>query len=105
MPVQIDRQAKHRKNRKVEYMASTVRIAFAIAAALVASTTWAKNYTLTLKPVTASYGTVTGGGKYAKDTKVTIKAKAKSGYVFAGWYTDKACKTKLNPKGYDNRSQ
>ena len=72
-------------------------------AALVASTTWAKNYTLTLKPVTAKYGTVSGGGSYAPDTKVTIKAKAKSGYVFAGWYTDKACKTKLNPPGYDNR--
>ena len=84
-------------------MTSTGRIAFALAAALVASTTWAKNYTLTLKPVTAKYGTMVGGGQYAPDTKVTIKAKAKSGYVFAGWYTDKTCKTKLNPAGYDNR--
>ena len=79
------------------------KIALALVAALVASTTWARNYTLTLKPVKSSYGNVVGGGKYAADTKVTIKAKAKSGYVFAGWYTDKACKTKLNPKGYDNR--
>ena len=79
------------------------RIAFAVAAALVASTTWAKNYALTLKPVTAKYGNVSGGGKYAQGKKLTIKAKAKSGYVFAGWYTDKACKTKLNPAGYDNR--
>ena len=39
-------------------MTSTGRIAFALAAALVASTTWAKNYTLTLKPVTAKYGKV-----------------------------------------------
>ena len=84
-------------------MTSTGRIAFALAAALVASTTWAKNYTLTLKPVTAKYGKVSGGGKYAQGKKLTIKAKAKSGYVFAGWYTDKTCKTKLNPAGYDNR--
>ena len=84
-------------------MTSKGRIAFALAAALVASTTWAKNYTLTLKPVTAKYGKVSGDGKYAQGKKLTIKAKAKSGYVFAGWYTDKTCKTKLNPAGYDNR--
>ena len=84
-------------------MTSTGKIAFAVAAALVASTTWAKNYTLTLKPVTAKYGKVSGGGKYAQGKKLTIKAKAKSGYVFAGWYTDKTCTNKLDPKGYDNR--
>ena len=58
---------------------------------------------LTLKSVNTKYGTVSGGGKYNPGAMVTIKAKAKSGYVFAGWYTDKACKTKLNPPGYDNR--
>ena len=55
-------------------MTSKGRIAFAVAAALVASTSWAKNYTLTLKPVKSSYGKVVGGGKYAKGKKVTIGA-------------------------------
>ena len=58
---------------------------------------------LTVKSANTSYGTVSGSGTYAPGAMVTIKAKAKSGYVFAGWYTDKACKTKLNPPGYDNR--
>ena len=31
-------------------------------------------------------GTVTGGGKYPAGKKVTLKAKANKGYVFAGWY-------------------
>ena len=31
-------------------------------------------------------GTVTGGGKYQAGKKVTLKATAKKGYVFAGWY-------------------
>ena len=58
---------------------------------------------LTVKSANTSYGTVSGSGTYAPGAMVTIKAKAKSGYVFAGWYTDKACKTKLTPPGYDNR--
>ena len=58
---------------------------------------------LTLKSNSTSRGTVTGGGTYNSGTKVTIKAKRKGTNVFAGWFTDKACKTKLNPKGYDNR--
>ncbi|MBR2837350.1 MAG: C10 family peptidase, partial [Kiritimatiellae bacterium] len=59
--------------------------------------------TLTLKPSSTSRGTVSGGGKYMSDTKVTISAKAKSGSAFVGWFADKSCKKKLNPAGYDNR--
>ncbi|MBQ3343106.1 MAG: chitobiase/beta-hexosaminidase C-terminal domain-containing protein [Kiritimatiellae bacterium] len=62
-----------------------------------------KPYRLTLRPNSTKYGTVSGGGTYAYGSKATLKAKAKKGYVFAGWFTDKACKKKLNPKGYDNR--
>ena len=62
-----------------------------------------KPYRLTLRPSSTKYGTVSGGGTYAYGSKATLKAKAKKGYVFAGWFTDKACKKKLNPKGYDNR--
>ncbi|MBR3223237.1 MAG: C10 family peptidase [Kiritimatiellae bacterium] len=58
---------------------------------------------LILKPNSTSRGTVSGGGKYMAGKKVTIKAKKKTGYVFAGWFADKACKNKLNPEGYDNR--
>ena len=59
---------------------------------------------LTLMPNSAKYGTVSGSGTYAHGEKVTINAKAGSGYVFAGWFTDKACTKPLNPKGYDNRN-
>ena len=60
-------------------------------------------HTLTAKSSSTKYGSVSGSGTYTFGTKVTLKAKAKSGYAFAGWYTDKACTKKLNPKGYDNR--
>ena len=59
--------------------------------------------TLTLKSSNTSRGTVGGSGKYEADSKVTIKAKAKSGNAFVGWFTDKSCTKKLNPEGYDNR--
>ncbi len=58
---------------------------------------------LTLKPSSTEAGTVSGSGTYAHGKKVTIKAKAKKGYVFAGWFTDKKCTKALNPEGYDNR--
>ena len=59
--------------------------------------------TLVLKPSSSSRGTVSGGGKYATGKKATIKAKAKSGNAFVGWFKNKACTKKLNPAGYDNR--
>ena len=59
---------------------------------------------LTVKPNSTKYGTASGGGKYGVGTKATLKAKAKKGYAFAGWFKDKSCKTALNPKGYDNRN-
>ena len=58
---------------------------------------------LAVKAVGTKYGTVSGGGDYEPGARVTIKAKANSGYVFAGWFTDKACTKPLSPKGYDNR--
>ena len=59
--------------------------------------------TLTLKSSSTSRGTVGGSGKYEADSKVTIKAKAKSGNAFVGWFRNKSCTKKLNPEGYDNR--
>ena len=58
---------------------------------------------LTLKSNSTSRGAVTGGGMYSRGKNVTIRAKRKGTNVFAGWFTNKACKTKLNPAGYDNR--
>ena len=46
---------------------------------------------LTLKANNTKYGTVSGGGWYEYGTNVTIKAKAKSGYVFSQWCIDKKC--------------
>ena len=60
-------------------------------------------YKLTAKPNSTKYGSVSGSGTYDYGTEVTLTAKAKSGYVFAGWYTDSKYTKKLNPEGYDNR--
>ena len=62
-----------------------------------------KLFKITVAPNLHQRGTVSGDGSYAYGAKATIKAKAKSGYVFAGWFADKACTKPLNPKGYDNR--
>ena len=68
------------------------------------SITYWETYLLTLKPSSTTYGRASGGGAYKPGTRVTIKAEAKTGGVFAGWFADKACANPLNPKGYDNRS-
>ena len=44
----------------------------------------ARKFTIKLK--TNGKGTVSGGGKKAYKSKVTLKAKPASGYVFDGWY-------------------
>ena len=64
----------------------------------------AVNYKLTLTQNSTTRGTVSGGGTYKIGATATLKVAAKSGYAFAGWFTDKACTKPLNPKGYDNRS-
>ncbi len=54
---------------------------------ITAIASWSANtYTLTVQGNDSSAGTVTGGGKYAFDTSVTISATTKSGYTFLGWY-------------------
>ena len=72
--------------------------------ALVAHWRKGNSVRLTVKPNSTKYGTASGGGKYGAGAKATLKAKAKKGYAFAGWFKDKSCKTALNPKGYDNRN-
>lgn len=42
-------------------------------------------YTLKVSSNDESMGTVTGGGQYAKDSSVSIKATPKSGYLFDQW--------------------
>ena len=59
---------------------------------------------ITLTPNSTSRGTVSGGGTYKIGATATLKAAAKKGYAFAGWFTDRACTKPLNPKGYDNRN-
>ena len=46
----------------------------------------AKKYTIKIKK--SGSGTVSGGGTKAYNSKVTLKAKPASGYVFKGWYLD-----------------
>ena len=52
----------------------------------------AKKYKVTLKK--SGKGSVSGGGKKAYKSKVTLKAKPAKGYVFDGWY-----KTVINGEG------
>ncbi|MBQ3288301.1 MAG: leucine-rich repeat protein [Kiritimatiellae bacterium] len=66
-------------------------------------TYWGDGCVLKLKSNNSKYGTVSGGGTFESGARVTIKATAKKGDVFAGWFADKSCKTPLNPPGYDNR--
>ena len=46
---------------------------------------------LTVQSVDAKMGTVTGTGVYAEGAKASIKATPVKGFVFAGWYFDRAC--------------
>ena len=52
----------------------------------------AKKYTVTLKK--SGSGKVSGGGKKAYKSKITLKAKPSKGYVFSGWYLDGVLKSK-----------
>ena len=72
----------------------------------IANLVWAikSPYRLVVKPDSGKRGSASGSGEYAIGAKTTIKAKAKRGYVFAGWFKDKSCKNALNPDGYDNRN-
>ena len=52
-------------------------------------------HTVTTVAVPAEGGTTTGDGTFNYGTNVTVKAEAKTGYTFAGWYEGEnlACKT------------
>ena len=45
-----------------------------------------EKYLLTLAVNDPQMGSVSGGGEYAADTEVELKATANSGYKFLGWY-------------------
>ncbi len=49
-------------------------------------------------------GKVTGAGRYAPGTKVTLKATANKGYVFAGWYKDAEFMTPCDSSSVDYRA-
>ena len=56
-------------------------------------------------PVAASEGgEVKGGGVYASGKKVTLKATAKKGFVFAGWYEDEEFATPCDSAVADYRN-
>ena len=54
-------------------------------------------YTVTVKADPTAGGTVTGGGKVTAGQSVTVKATAKSGYSFEGWYNGTAPVSTDNP--------
>ena len=51
---------------------------------------WTAGCTLTVVSADASRGSVSGSGTFKVGTKQKVKAAAKSGNVFAGWYLDRA---------------
>lgn len=55
----------------------------------------ARKYTLTVKANNDSYGTVEGGGEYAENASVTLKAIAKSGYEFKQWNDGNTAATRM----------
>ena len=67
---------------------------------------WGYDYdsSIVVKSNSTKYGTVSGSGTYQIGETITLKARAKSGYAFAGWYEDNAYTRALNPNGYDNRN-
>lgn len=71
---------------KYMYWTKTAKKSFAAAANLDIAAMFAPYATVTPLSWQPERGTVSGGGACAPDKKVTLKAKAKSGYVFAGWY-------------------
>ncbi|MBR2838608.1 MAG: InlB B-repeat-containing protein [Kiritimatiellae bacterium] len=81
---------------------------YATNASIILYPCWAKDgvptHKLSLKPNNTKYGTVSGGGEFAAGKKVTIKAKAKSGNAFAGWFMDKSCTKPLVVRDFDYRN-
>ena len=51
-------------------------------------------YLVKVKVSNAKFGKVTGSGSFSKGSKVTLKAKAKKGHKFLGWYEKKKLITK-----------
>lgn len=71
---------------KYVYWTKTAKKSFKAAANLDIAAMFAPYATVTPLSWQPERGTVSGGGACAPGKKVTLKAKAKSGYVFAGWY-------------------
>lgn len=57
----------------------------------------ATRYTITVTSSNTSQGTVTGGGTYTEGDTVTLRATAKSGYEFTGWYSGNSKVSEANP--------
>ena len=74
------------KDGKYVYWSKTAKKSFKAKANLDIAAMFAPYATVTPLSWQPERGTVSGGGACAPGKKVTLKAKAKSGYVFAGWY-------------------
>ena len=53
---------------------------------------------VTVSAANTARGTVSGSGSVKQNSKVKVKAVAKSGYYFAGWYLDSSCKNSAAAK-------
>ena len=93
----------HSTCRRCQGLGGIARAVVAGVAVAIACTAQAASYKLTVKTNSSSRGTVSGSGTYAEKETVTVKAVKKSGYAFAGWFTDKGCTKKFKPAGYDYR--
>ena len=57
----------------------------------------ATRYNITVTSSNTSQGTVTGGGTYTEGDTVTLRATAKTGYKFTGWYNGNSKVSGNNP--------
>ena len=96
-------EGSHSTCRRRQGLGGIARAAVAGVAVAIACTAQAASYKLTVKTNSSSRGTVSGSGTYEAQETVKIKATKKSGYVFAGWFTNKDCTKKFKPTGYDYR--
>ena len=68
------------------------------------STDEAEKFVLTLAVNDPSMGSVTGGGSYAGDTEVEIKATPNSGYAFVKWSDGDTNATRTYTTAYENET-